>query len=148
AEAKIKVRQPLASLTLKNKSLEGKTELLKLLSDEVNVKEIKFDTGLASESGLALDLQITPQLKEEGVIRELTRTIQGLRQDAKFQMGDEIVLMLAGSDEFSDLVQRHSPTLKKLVSAKQLELKRSDKFDAQLETEVDGHKLWIGVRKL
>lgn len=148
AEAKIKVRQPLASLTLKNKSLEGKTELLQLLCDEVNVKEIKFNSKLSEGQDIELDTTLTVALKEEGVVRELTRTIQGLRQDAKFQMGDEITLMLSGSDAFSDLVQRHSLTLKKLVSAKHLELKKSDKFDASLEATIENEKVWVGVRKI
>jgi isoleucyl-tRNA synthetase len=145
-EAKIKVRQPLASLTIKNKSLEGKIELLKLISDEVNVKEVKFNSELSSD--LILDTVLTTELKEEGVIRELTRTIQGLRQDAKFQVVDEIVLMLAGTDTFSDLVQRHSLTLKRAVGAKQLELKKNDKVDASLEATIDGNPVWIGVRKI
>jgi len=148
AEAKIKVRQPLQKITLKDTTLQGSGELLKILFDEVNVKEVAFNEQLAVEGGIALDTTITQQLREEGVVRELSRAVQGLRADAKYQMSDEIVLILAGNEQFSDLVQRHSIQLKKAVNAKTIELTKSEKADAQLETKVDEQPVWIGVRKI
>ena len=159
ADAKIKVRQPLAKLVLKNKSLQGKAELLSILCDEVNVKEIAFaapSTGRASpstsgrdaEPDVFLDTVLTPQLKEEGVVRELTRAISGLRADANYKMGDEIVLALVGDEKFSDLIQRNSLQLKKAVNAKSIELEKTEKVDAQLDTKIDDVAVWIGVRKV
>jgi isoleucyl-tRNA synthetase len=43
---KIKVRQPLQSLKINNKELEGEDELLEILKDEINIKEIKIDGSL------------------------------------------------------------------------------------------------------
>ncbi len=148
AEAKIKVRQPLAKIILKSKSLQGKEELLKILLDEVNVKEVAFDAKMEAPAGVALDTVLTPQLREEGVVRELLRAVQGLRADANYQMSDEIVLMLAGDEKFSDLVQRNSMQLKKAVNARTIELKKGEKVDAQLDTKVDEVAVWIGVRKI
>lgn len=148
ATAKIKVRQPLQSLTMKNTALRGKEELLKILCDEVNVKEVLFDSKLAAPEGIALDTTITPQLREEGLIRELTRTIAGLRADAKYQMEDQILLAIECSEELGAIMQRHLVTLRKNVNAKTVEFKKTDKVDAQLDTNVDGAPVWIGVRKL
>jgi isoleucyl-tRNA synthetase len=148
ADAKIKVRQPLASLTVKDTSLKGKDELIKILLDEVNVKEVLFDAKLTVETGAVLDTVLTAELREEGIVRELTRAVSGLRADAGYQMGDEILLMIASDDAFSDLVQRQSLHIKKAVNAKLIELKKSDKVDAQLDTKVGEVPVWIGVRKV
>ncbi len=148
AQAKLKVRQPLASLTLKSDRLDGKDELLNLLKDEINVKAIKFDTKLADEKGMALDTNITPQLREEGIVREVIRTIQGLRASAKYQMSDEIVFMFQAPDMLSDLIQRNAIQIKRAVTARVLEPKKGEKFEADLTTKVDEWEVWFAVRKV
>ena len=89
----LKVRQPLASLTLKNKSFEGKTELLEILKDELNVKDVLFDD--AQEEGVVLDTVITPELEAEGNAREIIRAIQQARKQAKLSPDDEITLTVS-----------------------------------------------------
>ena len=91
AEAGIKVRQPLAKLKIsarggshayrqagvsggKNEKLKINEELLNILKDEVNVKEIVFDNKIKNE--IELDIKITPELRQEGIYRELVRLIQ------------------------------------------------------------------------
>jgi isoleucyl-tRNA synthetase len=147
SSAGIKVRQPLAKLILKDRSLEGKEDLLKIILDEVNVKEVVFDAKMAAEAGMQLDTVITPQLREEGLVRELTRAIQGLRASANYNMSDEIILMLVGDEKFTALVQRYSGQLKKAVNAKTLELKKGEKVDVSAETKLEDWAIWIGVRR-
>ncbi|MDO8601766.1 MAG: class I tRNA ligase family protein, partial [bacterium] len=67
ADNKLKVRQPLSSLTIQNIKLRDQDELLELLKDEINVKEVKFNQKLADTKGMVLDTVITPQLREEGI---------------------------------------------------------------------------------
>jgi isoleucyl-tRNA synthetase len=148
ADFKLKVRQPLASLTIKSAKLRDKDELLELLKDEINVKAIKFDEKLADEKGLKLDTVITPQLREEGIVREVIRTIQGLRAAAKFQMSDEIVLMFQAPDVLSDLIQRNAIQIKRAVTARTIETKKGEKFDADLTTKVDEWEVWVAVRRV
>lgn len=148
ADAKLKVRQPLASLTVKSTKLEDKDELLELLKDEINVKQIKFDAKLADEKGLKLDTVITPQLREEGIVREVMRTIQGLRATAKYQMSDEIVLMFQAPDELSNLIQRNAIQIKRAVTARTIEVQKSDKFDAEMIGKVENWDVWFAVRKI
>ena len=71
AKSGMKVRQPLLSLKVKSKTLEGKEDFLELIRDEINVKEIIFDDGIAND--VELDLNITRELKEEGMVRDLIR---------------------------------------------------------------------------
>jgi isoleucyl-tRNA synthetase len=151
-KAGIKVRQPLASLKIKSKNAKLKTadkELLEILADEVNVKEVVFDNKINPPAGgeLELDTIITPELKAEGVLRELARAVQGLRHDAKYQPKDKIVLMLELPKDALGIIEASEATLKQMVNAKQVVYKK-DKFDAELETKLDDQPTWIGVRKI
>ncbi|TSC96912.1 MAG: isoleucyl-tRNA synthetase [Parcubacteria group bacterium Athens1014_26] len=147
AEKKIKVRQPLRELRIKNKELGINDKgLLELLKDEVNVKEIKFDSGLEKE--VDLDFEITPELKAEGVVRDFIRVIQGLRQDAGYVPKDKILLAVEAEGEIKNILVSNEVLIKKEVGAGILEFKRADKFDAEEDIEIDGQKIWVRVRKI
>ncbi|GAI45010.1 unnamed protein product, partial [marine sediment metagenome] len=75
-ELGIKVRQPLQGLRITNYKLRREKELLELIKDEVNVKEITFGKTLK------LDTKISKELKEEGQVREFIRQVQQLRKNA------------------------------------------------------------------
>lgn len=148
AEAGIKVRQPLATLFTLNKEVAGDEQLSGILKDEVNVQAVVFDAHLSTETPATLDTVITPQLREEGVMREFVRTVQGLRADAGFNMSDEIALSIVAPQECVDMFQRHSVTFKKTVGAKMLEFVKDEKAQAFLDTKVGEWAVWIGVRRL
>ncbi len=147
AEKGVKVRQPLRSLEIKSKTLDVRDEeLLAILRDEVNVKEIRWNHGLQEE--LAFDLVITPELKEEGFLREVVRMVQGLRHDAGYVPSDTIELMIDGPKELENALNTHMARLKKDVGAKAVELKKMAKFDVELDTKLEGQPLWVAVRKI
>lgn len=93
AEVKIKVRQPLSRLIVNNARIAGNPELAQLLSDEVNVKEIVHDPSVGSE--VKLDTTLTPDLIQEGFVRELIRQVQGLRKDKGLLPKQKISLYLS-----------------------------------------------------
>ncbi len=93
----IKVRQPLASITLKNTILDGKEELLAILLDEINVKACLFDA--TQEDEMVLNTELTPELKLEGAVRDLVRAVQDMRKKEGLQPQDSITLMVATGDE-------------------------------------------------
>ncbi len=151
-KAGVKVRQPLASLKIKNQisNLKNK-ELLQLLKDEVNVKEITFDSKLKTE--LELDTAITPELYEEGVVREVTRMVQKLRQDAGLHFKDAIALRVEAPTETLAVIEKHSRAFKDATKAKSLELvaweaESAGKFDAVLESKLDEKPIKLQLRKL
>ena len=146
-EAGIKVRQPLAALKLKTASrfLKDK-ELAEILKEEVNVKEIVFDKDLKEEA--ALDLKITPALREEGIFRELTRTIQGLRQSAGLTPKETIGLAIETDGLVREVIQKKEAELKKAVRAKEIILHRTDKFKAESATKIEETPVWLGLRKI
>lgn len=157
AEAGIKVRQPLGTLQMANgkwpasvKTSAGRQmakdkELLELLKDEVNVKEIVFDPKLKDE--IELDTHITPELREEGLIRELTRMAQELRAKAGYKPKDRIVLMMELHGDVLHAAQRQEKMLKADVNVKTIEYRRTDKFEAEEETKIESMDVWLAVRK-
>jgi isoleucyl-tRNA synthetase len=149
AEVGIKVRQPLAKLSIKNNLLSSKKlekELFDVLKEEINVKEIVIDRNLSSD--FELDTNITPELRVEGILRELVRTIQDLRQDAGYVPKDKIELSVASSAEIEALVRNYQSQLAKDVNAKKVLIGKTQKFDAEIETKIDDSKVWVAIRKI
>ncbi|MDP3052825.1 MAG: DUF5915 domain-containing protein [bacterium] len=116
------------------------------MKDEINVKEIIFDSEIKEE--LELDTKITPELKAEGVLRDLTRLVQGLRQDAGYQPKDKIILMIEAPAELKEILEKNNVFLKKEINAHDIELRHSDKFDAESSTKMNDWQIWLGVRKI
>ena len=83
-KAGIKIRQPLASVTVQDVTLS--LELTSLVVDEVNVKTVIVDATLSTP--LVLDTTLTPELKEEGLVRDIIRSIQDLRKSTKLTIND------------------------------------------------------------
>lgn len=149
AEAGIKVRQPLSALRIKNLELgiRNKKELLEILKDEVNVKNILFDSKIRDE--VELDTNITPELKEEGIVREFIRMVQGLRQEAGYVPKDKIALFVEVKDDVLEgILSRNVSAVKKEVGARSIEFKRDKKFDAEFSGRFELADIWLGVRKL
>ncbi len=147
AAAGIKVRQPLKTLWIKESSAKiiKDKEILDIIRDEVNVKEVAPKKGIEGE--VELDKEITPELKEEGLVREVMRAVQELRQSAKLSPKDKVFLMLALPADMELAVQSSEAKIKMEVGAKRIEYKKSEKFDAEIATKFDGAEAWLGLRK-
>ena len=148
AKAEIKVRQPLVSLSIKRQVTSDKynKELLDILKDEINVKNIIFDGKIKTE--VELDTKITPELKTEGQLRELVRIIQDLRKEAGYTPKDKIYLWLEGPKEIEFTLNKYLKDFKEKIGAENIEFRRTDKFDAEIETQIDSQKIWIGINKI
>lgn len=118
AKAGIKVRQPLSQLNIKNEILKGKKELLQLLKDEINVKEIGFDKKLGEE--VHIDTTITPELKREGQFRELVRNIQDLRKKQGFTPKDRVTLLIHTSSAGYDLIDAFNKDVNRICLLKNI----------------------------
>ncbi|MDZ4205977.1 MAG: class I tRNA ligase family protein, partial [Patescibacteria group bacterium] len=86
SKANIKVRQPLSELKIKSKELG--VEFLNLIQDELNVKRVTVDENLASE--VELDTHLTPELLEEGKVRDAIRAIQEMRKEKGLKPKDKM----------------------------------------------------------
>jgi len=99
AAAGIKVRQPLNRVTV-SLGTEVKAELLEIITEELNVKNIEVNHGTdVTQVSVELDTKITDELKQEGIARELIRHIQSARKNAGFNVDDRISLGLETDSE-------------------------------------------------
>ena len=140
----IKVRQPLASVKLINTiSQDTPTEvaqfLIDIAKDELNVKSVEIVTDSESESAqpsVVYDLTITPELKREGLMREIVRHVQSARKQAGLQIDDRIILNISSDDsEMYQAIDAFTDVIKSETLAVELNsvVNKSEKYDAKIE---------------
>lgn len=110
SQANIKVRQPLGKLEIKSSKLEA--SFLELIKEEVNVKEIAEDPKLGKE--VELDTSLTPELVEEGRLRDLIRAIQDERKEKGLKPGEPMAYEVLEEDR--ELLAKHGEEIKRITS--------------------------------
>jgi len=142
AEARIKVRQPLLELAIPEKISDK--ELIELVKEEVNVKEVSFGREFK------LDTKITAELEEEGIIREVSRLIQRMRKKAGYKPGHRIKVQYGGEEGINNILSKNSGKILEEIKAEEFMLKSKlkDVFDVEEELKVGNYKLWMGIKKI
>ena len=120
----IKVRQPLASAKLVSTISQNTPEevaqfLVDIARDELNVKSVEVVTGseldipeVSAQPSVVYDLNITPELKREGLMREIVRHVQSARKKAGLQVDDRIILQLTtNDDQLRQAINEHRATI-------------------------------------
>jgi len=90
----LKVRQPLSALLL-GERYKKLSEYNTVICEELNVKKIVYVGG----EEIAIDATITPELKAEGIYREILRHCQLLRKKAGFAITDRVTLSFETESE-------------------------------------------------
>lgn len=138
AEAGVKVRQPLQSyFTSLVKKLDD--ELTEIVKDELNVKELKFGKD-------KLDTELTDELKQEGLFRELVRQINSMRKKHGLTIQDKIkVYYHTKGDEIKKVFENFEDELKKDTLSKELigELK-----DGAEDVKINGQEVNLFIEKI
>ena len=124
-QTSIKVRQPLQYAAYAGAKLAEYYE--QIMAEELNVKEIRWienlDEHLADydvtegvikpENWIEISKQLTPELKREGLMREVIRHVQSARKKAGLQVDDRIELGITSSDtEIAQAVDAFADTIK------------------------------------
>jgi isoleucyl-tRNA synthetase len=105
-QANVKVRQPLPNFYYSPEKLSKEYE--EIIKDELNVKSIIFSPetpvgenlifGGSGDIKIALDTEITEDLRNEGEMRDLVRQIQDMRKDANLMPSDRVIVHLEISE--------------------------------------------------
>ena len=144
-EKNIKVRQPLSRLMIKGASAPS-DELVGLLKDELNVKEITWEPG--GELGVEFDLNINDELRQEGWARELIRQIQDLRKEAGYGFADRIAARWQSDDPaVLTMLARWGESVKSNSGLSDLG-KSDDQADLKIFRDLeigDNKKIWLGL---
>lgn len=137
AKAGLKVRQPLNSVTVPQ--VEGSFDFESILTDELNVRSVK------KGSEVALDEVITPELKREGLMREVIRFVQNARKQAGLNVDDRIILWLAADNEqLGQAINEHLGVIK----AETLATEYQEVHDGYTtEVKIEGGALTIALKK-
>jgi isoleucyl-tRNA synthetase len=130
------VRQPLAKMYVKGENLSLSNEILELVKDELNVKEIEFSENMPKgENWLNLkeghieaflDSTISKELEIEGTARELIREIQKLRKDANVAWDARIKVEIPENELYNEAVEKFAEDIKSKTLV--IEIKKGKEF--------------------
>jgi isoleucyl-tRNA synthetase len=150
-ELKIPVRQPLASLKIKNEISKIKIdgELVALLMAEVNVKEVVF--GAKIEKEVELDATLTDELKLEGLVRGLERLVQEIRKKKGLRVGEAANLVYVTDDadikralEMFDKKKTYISGTRMITDTEETRMSTNGGLESH---ELDGKKIALGVER-
>ena len=147
----IKVRQPLASAKLvgtisENTSEEIKQFLVDIARDELNVKSVEVFTGSeldvpesSAQPSVVYDFVITPELKREGLVREVIRHVQSARKKAGLQVDDRIELAIFSADtEITQAINTFAEVITTETLAVKLDstVNDAEKYDVKIDDKM------------
>ena len=95
------------------------------------------------EVGVVLDTTITPELKEEGYLREILSKVQNMRKDKGFEVLDKINLYVSGNDMLEEVVKKYADEIKRETLA--LNIEYNTKRDTYTDTNINGEHMNLDV---
>ena len=120
------------------------------LTEEDLLIETAQTEGYVSESdgetSVVLDTNLTPELIEEGFVREIISKIQTMRKEAGFEVMDKIVVYAHGNDKIQDIMKAHEDEIKSEVLADEMVLGETDGYVK--EWNINKEAVTMGVKKL
>ena len=152
------IQQTLASLDGNQAMVKLKAEgALKLdnISDEVVLCEEDLLISMAQKEGyvsdseggvtVVLDTNLTPELIEEGMVREIISKLQTMRKEADFEVTDRIHVTYSGSDKVGEIFEKYGENIKTVVLADTVTEGTTDGY--QKEWKINGETVLLGVQK-
>lgn len=97
-EAGIKIRQMLGGLRLLSRQALA-PEYEAIVKDELNIQEISWEKSEGEYPEVILDTTITPELKREGIARDLVRLVNRQRKDEGLTLNDRVTIVIGGAGE-------------------------------------------------
>ena len=140
AKNSVKIRQPLASVKVPQNAKSF--DFAPILMEELNVKNVEF----GGES-VEFDFELTPELRAEGLMREIIRHIQAARKKAGLNVDDRIELNFTSENaEVLDAFKKFEQEISKEVLATKAEISE-DELDFVQIVKVEGSEVKISLKK-
>ena len=98
-----------------------------------------------------MDTNLTPELIEEGYVREVISKIQTMRKDTGFEVMDHITVYVSGNDVIKAVMQKNEEEIKRVVLAEAVvydETAADAEGSASKEWNLNGEDVTLGVKKL
>ncbi|KKU78648.1 MAG: Isoleucine-tRNA ligase [Candidatus Peregrinibacteria bacterium GW2011_GWA2_47_7] len=118
--------------------------------DEVSIGyKGKEGFDVESELGMivALDTVVTPELQDEGNVRDIVRSLQELRKKAGYDISDRIYVYVKASPELQRAVTKFAEFIAKETLAIEIQEGGNFEWDQEETIEVEGKQVEVGVRK-
>ena len=137
----LKVRQPLASVRVPGQGITF--DFAPILTEELNVKAVEYGEEVA------LDTELTPELKREGMAREVIRHVQSARKVVGLQVDDRIGLTLAtDNEELTKAIEQFRTIIEtETLAHRDSHTRTVGENDFHTEVKVDGSMLSISLAK-
>ena len=130
---------------LKLENLEG-LENLEIIAEDVEIISEDIPGWLVSNEGnltVALEVELTEELKQEGMAREIINRVQNIRKDSGLEITDRIHITIAPNDEVQKAVEGYGDYIKTQVLADDITIAPNN----GVEVEFDDFKLNISITK-
>ncbi len=156
AQTGMKIRQALGVAYMTKQSLPEAYHAI--IADEVNVQRVEVVAALPAASAtiavhedeqypVALDIELTDELRQEGDVRELTRYINSYRKELQLTPADRITLYYeTTAPELQELFAQRANDLQEQVKADELLAQRAEIATGR-ELDVNGLSIWIGIEQ-
>ena len=97
---------------------------------------------------VALDPHLDPQLRQEGLAREVVNRVQRIRREAGYVYSDRISLWIDGDGAVLDAVPAHAGFIRGETLARGLDVgARAATPDLEQQVDIDGHGMVVGVQR-
>ena len=128
-------------------TVDGASEALE--KDDLLIESAQME-GYISDSDhgitVVLDTNLTPELLEEGFVREIISKVQTMRKDAGFEVMDHIRVSMQDNDKVKGIIQKNESTIKSEVLADVVDYESAGGFTK--EWNINGENVILGVKKL
>ena len=153
-----KIREEIAKknqMDLANTVKNGGTEYIEIDDTQIGLNSenllitMQGKEGFAfsgeGEIGVVLDTHITPELKEEGILREVLSKVQNMRKESGFEVLDRISLYVSGNEEIEHIIKKYEDIIKHDTLADNIFYDKEGK--EYIDTNINGENLKIFVQR-
>ena len=118
--------------------------------DDVEITAEDIPGWLVANDGditVALDITVTPDLRNEGMARELVNRIQNIRKAQDFEITDRVRVQLSGEAEVKEAVEAYRDYIASQVLASAIEILPAAEISGGQELDIDNLKVTAKVEK-
>ena len=119
-----------------------------LLEDDLLIETAQtegYETEQDGDITVVLDTTLTPELIEEGFVRELVSKIQTMRKEAGFEVTDRIVIYAMGNEKIESILKAHTEEIRSEVLADDIVYNTTKGYEK--EWSINGEKVTMAVEK-
>ena len=125
-------------------------EKIALAPEDVEILSVNIPGWLGASAGaitVALDINVTEDLRLEGIARELINRIQNIRKDSDFEVTDKVNIQIEKHDLIVNAIQVHSEYIKNQTLTAKLLVVETISASNSKEIEIDEQTITILVEK-